>query len=87
MEYTALIIGYVVIGILVLMLLYLFIQWTLYGEIGQSVSVETVGGDVYVNGKLVAECKGGGNISTINGSVYHNGHLIYKHKRKFRWEK
>lgn len=87
MEYTALIVGYAVIGILVLMILYLFIQWALYGEIGQSVSVKIDGGNVYVNNELVIVGNAGGNITSINGSVYRNGHLIYKHKRKFRWEK
>lgn len=87
MEYTALIVGYAVIGILVLMILYLFIQWALYGEIGQSVSVKIDGGNVYVNNELVIVGNAGGNITSINGSVYSNGHLIYKHKRKFRWEK
>jgi len=87
MESLALGIGYLIIGLILFILLYAFYQWALYGEVGQSLSTEISGGDVYINGKLVVKCKGGGNISTINGSVYLNGKLVYKHKKKFRWEK
>jgi len=87
MESLALWIGYIFIILVVGVIIYVFYQWALYGEISQSVSVETVGGDIYVNGKLVAELKGGGNISTINGTVYHNNKIVYKYKKKFRWQK
>lgn len=73
--------------LVVFALLYAFYQWALYGQIGESMSSTISGGRVYINGKLVAEAKGGGDISTINGSVYHNGSLIYKHRKKFRWDK
>lgn len=42
---------------------------------------------LFVNGKLVVELTGGGIISVVNGTVYHNSKVVYKHKKKFRWEK
>ena len=87
METLALWIGYMIIALIAFIFIYAFYQWALYGEVVQITSSEICGGNVYINGKLVAELKGDGNISTVNGSVYHNGKLIYKHKKKFRWEK
>ena len=87
MEGLALGVGYLIIGLVLFILLYAFYQWALYGEIGTTMSSEIRGGDVYINGKLVAELKGGGNFSTINGSVYLNDKLVYKYKKKFRWQK
>ncbi len=87
MENIALGIGYIIIGLVCLIIIYSLYQWALYGQIGQSLSSEICGGKVYINGKLVADCKGGGNISTVNGSVYLNNKLVYKHRKKFRWSK
>jgi len=61
-------------------------QWALYGEITQSTSQEIIGNKVYLNGRLVAEVDSG-SISMVNGNVYLNNKLVYKHTRKFRWEK
>ena len=87
MDDIALIIGYLIIGLICFILLYAFYQWALYGEVGQTTSSKICGGDVYINGKLVAELKDGGNISVVNGTVYRGNKVVYKHKKKFRWEK
>lgn len=86
MENIALVIGYLVIGLVVLVVLYAFYQWALYGEIGQSTNQKIIGNKIYVNGKFIKETNSG-SISMINGSVYENGKCIYRHKRKFRWQK
>lgn len=86
MEIIALAIGYFIIAFLGLIALYAFIQWLLYGQVGESISQTVTGNKIYVNGRFIKETNGG-NISMINGSVYENGKCIYKHKKKFRWEK
>ena len=79
-------IGYTILGLILLGLIISLYQWLLYGEIG-TVSTQTIKGNkVFINGKLVAETTGK-NVTLVNGNVYENGELIYKHKRKFRWEK
>ena len=79
-------IGYTILGLFLLGLIISLYQWLLYGEIGSLSSQTIKGNKVFINGKLVAETTGK-NVSVINGNVYENGKLIYKHKRKFRWEK
>ena len=79
-------IGYTILGLFLLGLIISLYQWLLYGEIGIVSSQSIKGNKVFINGKLVAETSSK-NISVMNGNVYENGELIYKHKRKFRWEK
>ena len=82
----ATVMGYTILGLILLGLIISLYQWLLYGEIGSFSSQTIKGNKVFINGKLVAETTGK-NVSVINGNVYENGKLIYKHKRKFRWEK
>lgn len=86
LAFIASIIGYIIIIIFAIGLFTAFWQWALYGEIGNSISQSIKGNKIYINGKFIKETSGG-NISMINGSVYENGKCIYKHKRKFRWQK
>ena len=86
MTIIATVIGYIIIGIFALIIVTALYQWLLYGEIGNSISQSIKGNKIYINGKFIKETSGG-NISMINGSVYENGKCIYKHKRKFRWQK
>jgi hypothetical protein len=86
MTIVATVIGYIIIGIFALIIVTALWQWLLYGEIGNSISQSIKGNKIYINGKFIKETFGG-NISMINGSVYENGKCIYKHKRKFRWQK
>jgi len=80
------IVGWSVIGFISLILLYSLFQWLLYGQVGNSTSQVIRDGKIYVNGKFVKKYNGG-SVSMVNGSVYVDGELVYKHKKKFRWEK
>lgn len=86
MEMIALIIGYTIIFIIVLILLKIIWNFIIYGEISVGHSQAISGRKVYINGKLVHTCKSD-NISVVNGRIYENGKLTYKHTRKKRWEK
>jgi len=87
MEMIALIIGYAIISIIVLVLFKIIWDFIVYGETSVGGYSQVISGrKVYINGKLVHICESG-NISVFNGKIYENGKLTYKHIRKKRWEK
>jgi len=87
MTSLAIFIGYFIICLFSIVFISVFLQWCIYGQVGNYLSSKICDNSVYINGKLVAVLEDSANISVVNGSVYQNSKLIYKHKRKFRWQK
>ena len=85
METLALCIGYFVIVLVCLILLYLLIQLILYNKIGNNNNFIIKDNKLFANGKFI-KCVKSGNITITDNKVFLNNECIHEERKEFRWK-